>query len=345
MPPELNSDLNSTQDVNANAVDSSTAANLPNTTDVNATESSTVEKTDVKTLSLFETVKASIAESKADEQKDGATSSAEGVEAKSETEATEGDAEVDSDEELLKSLDPKSKATARIRELVSENKSLSSEAESFKQLSNWTKESGLNQTEFITGLEVMRNMKQDPFKALEMIMPYVESLQRATGQILPDDIQEKIDTGIIDEETAAELVQSRKRAEFLQNREIQNQQATEQNNRQTQEQAHYKSILDSVTAWDKQWKSTDPDYSKKSAMVERTVTYILANEGYPADPKAAVEISKRARDMVEKELSGILPKRTTIQTVKSGSQTPTDVTPKNSFEAAKAALAGVTVSY
>lgn len=333
-----------TNDVNT--VDSSVTEIVSNSTnDVNTqtAEPSTEVTTDVKPLNVFEAVKAGLAEAKAEETANASS----GVEEVAKVDATDETKEVEanSDEDLIKSLDPKSRASTRIRELISENKTLTSNAQNFEALSNWTRQSGLDQQEFVTGLEIMKAMKNDPAKAWEMLQPHLTGLQEFIGLKLPDDIQAKVDTGLIDEETAQELVANRNRAELLSSREQEGRQQTELQQQMQAQTAHVKAIADGVTTWEKNWEKTDPDYSKKKALVKATVTQLLTEEGVPATPQAAVAQAQRAREIVENNLKGILPARQSVKTIVGGSSSTVAQVPKSSLDAAKAALAGQQVNY
>lgn len=319
-------------------------------TDVNAGEASqaTVASTDAvttdeKPLSLFETVKKNLAEEQA--EKDGATSSTEEkekVEAKTDAKAEgEGEQKGESDEDIIKALeekDPRSRAATRIRELVGEVKKYEADAGNFNALSTWVKDSNLQQQEFMDGLNIMRAMKNDPFAALEMLRPYYEELQNMVGEVLPDDIQQKLDTGLIDEDTAKELVKAKRQAEFLQStQQRQQEQAAEQQEIEAQ-RAHVHAISNAVTSWEKSWQATDPDYPKKKSMVKNYVSSLMASEGVPTTPQEAVEQAKRARQMVEDELRSIAPTKKAITPPPTTPASKTTPQFKSSLDAARAAL-------
>lgn len=347
---ELGSSPDNQETTDVNTAESSTTEQQQS--DVNTPESSTGEQGVNKPATVLEAVKAALAE-QGDESQAGKSPDAEkGSEpegaAGEEEQADDEDGSAESDEELLKSLDPKGKANKRIRELIDENRELkarSVEADNFRQLSEWTRQSGLDQQDFITGLQIMREMKNDPHKAWEMLQPYVASLQQSVGIILPDDIQERLDAGLVDQETARELAQARSRSNHL----AQQRQAAEE--RQQIELEHNEStqlrvaVAQAVTDWENAWKAKDPDYGKKKAMVKATVIQMIHEEGVPNSPQAAVEQAKRARKAVEDQLASIMPRRSQIATPPTGggsaNATPA---PRSSLDAARSALNGNGIS-
>lgn len=327
-----------------NGTESSTVQNAVATNDVNvpATDSSTVAK-DEKPKNVFEAVKASLAAMEA--EKAGATSSAVADGVKSNQAVGASNADPKDDDELIDSLDPKGRASARIRELVEENKRYSTQAQNFESLKNWTAESGLEQTEFVEGLQIMRAMKQDPFAAYEMLKPYMEQLESIVGERLPNDIQEKLDTGLLDEETARELVAARNKNSIFEQRQQQSVQQQEAMREAQAQEQFVQSIQQSVTNWDLNWKGSDPDYAKKLPLVLSAAAHIRSTEGYPQSKEMALDQVKRAKDSVEKHLKGILPPRANVQTVTGGGGNNVVTKPKSSLEAARAALSNPSVNY
>jgi ribosomal protein L14E/L6E/L27E len=336
----VNTATSSTADHSTEVQDTQADVNQQSQTDATAT-STEANDTDVKPKNVFEAVKQGLAQSAADKEA-GATSSTEAqgkTEAKTET--TEQEAEPDSDDDLIKSLedkDPKSRAATRIRELVSLNKEYEADALSFRELSNFTAESGLDQDEFLTGLQIMRDMKKDPFKAFEALMPYVEALQMQVGEVLPDDIQQRLDAGLIDEETAKELAQARSKSTFMTEQQQLTQEQQQQQFQEQQTQEFVRQVATAVTTYEKSWQQSDPDYAKKKGLTSAFVDSIMAKDGYPKTPQQAVEQVKKARGMAEAQLREIAPPKKTVQPVVNQQSTSVQPQFKSSLDAARAAL-------
>ncbi len=181
---------------------------------------------------------------------------------------------------------------------------------------------GLNPKEVDDGFSIMRLMKSDPAAALAKLTPYVEALQSFTGAKLPADLQQKVSDGVVDEETARQLAQTRSRANWLEDQGRKTQAQREREAAEADERATQQAVNEAATAvttWENDWKKADPDYSKKHPLVEAEVIRLMRAEGFPKSPKEAVALSEKARKNVESTLGAILPRKTEVRTVTGGS--------------------------
>lgn len=336
-----------TLDVNATAPSTvDQAAEVPQQTldvkvpESTATVSSTEALSDVKPKNVYEAVKQGLAESAAEKASASSSTAADKVADQPKAEA-EGESEATGDDDLIKSLeenDPKSRAASRIRELVSEVKAYEEKAQNFDSLSTWVNDAGLAQDEFVEGLNIMREMKRDPFKAYEMLMPYMQSLQQQVGEVMPDDIQQRVEQGLLDEESAKELVKARLRADMLENRRVEQEQEDEAQAQQQVQQQHIQALQTAASTWEASWKASDPDYEVKKSMVKAFVVNLMNTEGVPTDAKGVVAQCNKARAEVESHLKRIAPPRQPVNTIKGTASTGAVQAPKSSLDAARLAL-------
>lgn len=283
-------------------------------------------------------------ESGKDKNSDGANADAKVDGAKADDSTGE-----ETDDELLEQLDPKSKASKRIRELIAVRDELEPAANNFVALQNWTRESGLTAEEFSTGLQIMAAMRGDPHKALELIAPYYLQLQQVTGEILPEDIQKMVDDGTIASvEVAKELAKNRSKAAHLA-------QQAEQAEQQNQDRAAYQAsnevkaaLMDEATKWDAAWQQSDPDYEHKQPLVlmaiQNKVNELVAAGTPPKTRQDVRKISDDARRMVEERLRVGKPQKKEIKPVTNAHKQITPSAPKTSYEAAQLALKGGSAS-
>lgn len=162
----------------------------------------------------------------------------------------------------------------------------------------------LTPSEFNTGLQIMAAMKKDPRSALQAIMPYVEQLQTATGEILPADLKQEVDEGYITAERAMELAQARTRVAM-----------SDEASREARDKANQEivtNLSNEASKWELQWQSSDPDYDRKKSRVHEKIEFALIKAQQtgklPTTREAAVELCERARKEVENEISAWRPK-------------------------------------
>lgn len=296
-------------------------------------DSPTAEKQDAKpSPSLADAVRAALAGGK--EQPSG---SSEGEGSGDATDPPEGEKPPEGDEEdpgefteeELNSQKPKTQA--RIKKLLKQTETLTGkvtelepQAAGFRAIQDYAKASNLSREDVNTGFEIMRMMRNEPAKALEALTPIFNQLRELVGEVLPQDMQSRVNTGAISLEDAKEI--SRLRAghgiTVATQKQTEERTAQDRQSEQARQSEQLKADVGSaITKWESDWKSADPDYSLKSnrvnAEIERVLLRetVLAQQGKPNKlPKTVAEAVKMADDVkrdVEKELRQFIPKRNT----------------------------------
>lgn len=236
--------------------------------------------------------------------------------------------------------EPVKDANTRIRELVAVNKDLAPKAQHFDQISQWVHSHGLTQQDFTTALELRALSKLDPLAALTRYRAEIAEIERALGgSEFPQDIQESLDAGRIDEEYARELAQSRKGGEIREAKAVEIDQTRRQAefNRMTQDRS--RAIGTAVTNAESTLATTDPDYPRIKKYVVARVQEML-NESVPQTPEEAVQAFRKAVTDVKKDFAAMT-RRPTIQPLErpdAGGTAPTSGAPRTALEAAKRAL-------
>lgn len=249
----------------------------------------------------------------------------------------------------------------RFKEIVSENQQLKERVAEFEEgeigtnakryhdINDFLVGNNLTGDDFANALQIAALMKNNPEKALQAIHPYYNALLQTNGHVLPEDIQRKLDDGVIDEETARAMSVDRARNRMLQGRLQREQQMTRQQReeqRERQEREGYQQelgkIRDAVADWEKQWSESDPDYSKVMPLVRRAIVEATTAKP-PRTPEEAVKLANETRDQVKEELRGLVGDRQPMRTVhqegvNAGSQ-PTKK-PENGLDVVKQAVAG-----
>jgi hypothetical protein len=209
-------------------------------------------------------------------------------------------------------------ARAAVKEYESklaEFEPLKQKAELFEQLSSWTQQSGLEQTDVQNALQWAALMKNDPIKALEALTPVYENLRKAAGAVLPDDLAEQVNTGAITETAAEELSRLRRERDLLTSR---NAKQTEQF--QAQEQARaiadlQQSVRAAVGAAEQAAQSKDPDFSRKKGLIATEVQALMMQEGVPTTADGAVAQYKKALKNVNDKVALLIPRPQPVATL------------------------------
>jgi hypothetical protein len=232
----------------------------------------------------------------------------------------------------------------RFRELVKEKNTYKAQmagyeadAKQYRDIQSFMQTNSLTAQEVVEGFEIMAQMKSDPAKAREALLKRMELLELATGHKLPTDLEEKIDQGYIDRETARDLHQQRVGAE----RKAQLAQSQLDRRSQEDQRNQVNSMASAVSAWEQATKSSDPDFDLKAELVKDRVRAHVASNGMPRTAEEALKLSKDSYDAVTQTLLRVrgdkAPMRTTVGGKTNGSAAPE---PKNLLDVIRRVSAG-----
>lgn len=234
----------------------------------------------------------------------------------------------------------------RFRELVKEKNTYKAklaeyepDAQQYREIQSFMQKAQLSAEEVAEGLMLMAEMKSgDPLKAYESLSKKVESLALASGKKLPAELEQRIEQGYVDRETAEGMYQQQLAA---QRQAAQAQQALEQRTRQDAT-AQVQAIAGAVATWESATRANDPDFDLKADFVKDRVRSHMAANGMPKTADEALQISKDAYDAVTQTLQrarGPKPAmRPAVGGKVNGSAAPE---PKNLLDVIRRASAGV----
>lgn len=207
---------------------------------------------------------------------------------------------------------------ARFQEIYSENKDLKTQVEAFQgeleeyrqatshldMIAQAAERAGRPAEEMANLLALPILFEQDPAKALERLQAIGRDWAAAAGDLLPPDLQEKVDDGRMSEEDARELSRARageKRA--TQRSEYDAQQRAEEAKR-----TQIKESGDALNAYQQSLQKNDPDYTSTAAKWHRDrLLQKVRAEGLPQTKEAAVKMAEAAWAEVKGELAELKP--------------------------------------
>lgn len=233
----------------------------------------------------------------------------------------------------------------RFRELVKEKNTYKTQvaeyeadAKQYREIQGFMQANGLTAEEVAQSLEMLAKVKTgDPATAYELMQERMEALAVAAGKKLPTELEEKVEQGYIDRETAQELYQRQVDAE--RKAQVASTQLERQSVQDQQAQVH--AMASAVAAWEQSTKATDPDFDLKAELVKDRVRAHVAQHGMPKTTDAALKMSKDAYDAVTQTLLRVrgdkTPMRTAVGGKTNGSAAPE---PKSLLDVVRRASAG-----
>ena len=275
-------------------------------TDANAADPSTVDEQDAKEPgSLLDVIKSAIekpVEAVASSDPEG-----DPVEPKVEEPAVVVEPKAEDDADLPFHNHPRWKA------VIAERDAFKEPAESFGLIQGFMQEHGLNNEEVAEGYEIMALLKSgDPeklTKAREWFHDRLTALDESLGNSLPEDLQARVDEGLLDEDGASELARARAATALRATQETARTEAATAATKATEATAVTTQMVGAVQAWEDRIKASDPDYSMKADLVQAKCQAIVLRTGKPPTTAAeATALTDLALAEVNTMLKSSLPK-------------------------------------
>ena len=216
-------------------------------------------------------------------------------------------------------------------------------AEIYRGQITFLKSNGLTLDDANTAFDMMKNVVNDPEKALEQLLPIVQNLQKLTGRILPEDLAKQVSDGYITEAHAKELALHRANA-GRQTAQSQMKRETEDKDRLEAAQRNLNDIGTAIANWEDSWAKADPDYLKKRDEVRDLLELKLVRAQkagkLPNGVAEAVEFAKTCRKEVENKIGKYSPAKQEMRHITGNSAATTKPKPKTMLDAISQALDG-----
>lgn len=241
------------------------------------------ESSEAETLSVVRDVVGDEEEAPAEEQ----ASPAEGEEAGPEAGDDAPEAKEQDDEDYT---DVPFHKHPRFQQLLRKAKTYEEDAKRYQNVQSFIDQHGLQADEAAELLVIGGLMKTNPAEAWRRMKPAVQKVLMAAGEVLPDDLKERVQKGEISPQAALEV--SRLRA---QQRSTESMRAFEQ---QRQEQMRLQEmqtrLQQTAASWEQDRRAKDPNFDAKYDALLDGVYALQRREGIPTTPEGVRDQLTRA---------------------------------------------------
>ncbi len=252
-----------------------------------AESSAATDETEADTLSVVRDV----VESRESEPAEAAPS-AEGEEGEGADETAQGEQDDEDYSDVPFSKHP------RFRKLVAEKNAFKQDAARYRNVEAFLDQANLDPEEAANVMTIAGLAKTDAVAAWAQIKPWVQNLLVAAGEVLPQDLAERVKKGEISQELALE--QSRIRARDA-SRESVAKFNRERGERQQQAEVGQR-LMQTAEDWLTNRRLKDPNFASKEARLGERIAYLQRIEGRPNTPDGVKAQLKKAYDAVNKEV-------------------------------------------
>lgn len=158
---------------------------------------------------------------------------------------------------------------------------LEPDATRFRQIREFVDSQGLTDEETADGLVIMGLMKTNPVEAWKRLRPTVETLLRATGEILPADLEAEVREGRMTRDVALTVSRT--------NAALRSQQAHQQFQAQRQEQVRVQeaqsALATAANDWQSERQKRDPNFAAKLVPIQKELAYLKTTGQLAATPE------------------------------------------------------------
>jgi hypothetical protein len=170
----------------------------------------------------------------------------------------------------------------RFQRLIRERNDLRGPAGEYQKVQTFMDQNGISSEAAAEGFTIMAAMaKGDAVGAWNMLKPVVQSLLVAAGEVLPEDLKQRVAAGEMPEEAAREIATARAKADTGEKSR-----SFDQRMQQTRAERDANTALQTTAStWAQDRAKKDPNFDAKQPALMREVAYLIQTEGRPNTPE------------------------------------------------------------
>lgn len=195
------------------------------------------------------------------------------------------------------------KLTRDFEAATAQVKALAPRAQQYDKITSYMDTFELSADDVAVAYDITAKLKHNPQLAFQALKPIWDELCARVGEVLPADLQARVQNGFLSADDAKELARARaatQTATQLANREVQLSQRGEVT-RMGQ------AVQSAVARWDAQQVAKSADFVRLRPFVEGAARSIMAKEGMASTPDEAVLVLDRAFKQVTEGLQPLRP--------------------------------------
>lgn len=247
----------------------------------------------------------------------------------------------------------------RIRELAAQTKaakgtaetlqheleSVKPKAEQMDRLVGYMQQHEIAPDHLNNALSLTAMINQGDYRqAIPILEGLLGQVRAAAGEVLPDDLQQRVNLGYLTEADAKELHKARTSERNTVARVQRDRERDHAERVQREQQATVTRAVNTAEAWHQEQVTSDPDWNlKRDRVTEKMELELrrLGAEGYPRTDADVRKLLEKVKADVETEIQRFRPAPKPITTATGGSVSPRSMAkPRTPMEAVELALAG-----
>jgi hypothetical protein len=191
----------------------------------------------------------------------------------------------------------------RFQQVLGRLKTAEVDAVRYRNVQNYLDQNGLDAPEAAELLAIGGLMKVNPIEAWKRMKPTIQKLLIAAGEVLPDDLKDRVTKGELTADAAMEVSRSRATVDATQA-----QRTFEQQRSETTRTAEVRdSLMNAAASWEADRRLRDPNFDAKLPAVQKEVVWLQSQEGKPNTPQGVQEQLRKAYEAVSATVAPVTP--------------------------------------
>lgn len=183
----------------------------------------------------------------------------------------------------------------RFQQVLGKLKAAETDAQRYRNVETFIAEQGLSGEETQELLVIGGLMKTNPVEAWQRVKPVIQQLAIAAGEVLPEDLKQRVQNSEMTREAAIELSRQRAANQATTTRHDWERTRAQQN---AQVEAQQR-IGSTVASWEADRRARDPNFETKLVAIEKEVAWLKSKAGgAPRDPEGVRAMLQTAYDTV-----------------------------------------------
>lgn len=204
----------------------------------------------------------------------------------------------------------------------------------FTQLQTFVQDNEIQPENVTLLFNAAASLSKGDYKSfLEMVKPWYDMAQQASGEAIAPDLQSRVDDGYLSVEDAQALTRARVQGQISQSRVEALTTRQKQDRDAQQSQQVQQRIVSAITARENELKSSDPDYAQKSQAMQSMVEFALKSGARPTNEQEALALINDAYNRVNATFQKPKPPKATIPMPSASSSPRGNPAPETTREA------------
>lgn len=231
------------------------------------------------------------------------------------------------------------KATRELGEAEAKIETMQASHDNFTQIQGFVQENRIEPQNVTMAFDAMARLSRgDAAGFLQLVQPFYDAAQRATGGTIDPSLRERVDNGYLTEDDAKALTVAQAQQQQLTARLQQEQMANQQRAQQDQVARHQQAIGTAVGEREAALRSSDPEYALKEPAVREAMNLALSGGNVPRTVEAATALVDQCYALVSKNFVKPKAPRPSPPRVTASTQTRSARQPKGVHSAIYSAL-------